>query len=546
MSAGKRKKTGSKASFMVVMITGIILLAFLVIWLIGELKNISGGGSAQGSDQAKSTTSGSSSEIRDVLSVVDGYIDRLLAEKNITIAANGESVTVNAGQAGAPVNYSELETCLRENGEDTALIGQYRTILTAQNRPEYILDNKYIAACIDKLANMVDKGVDTTYEITADGVKIVRGSTHEVIFADELSNQITQALLSYDYADIIARTELEPTVNPDADEIRAAVYQPAENARYDTENFEGSIPNEGNVGQRTVVVAEKYGRDIDVEAIRNGLANEVWSEKTYPFISLEPEIKEAQVGEGYFKDLLGSYTTKYSTSNAGRTTNILIASQAVNGVVILPGNKFSFNDIVGERTKEKGYQPALIYTIDGMEPDYGGGICQLVSTVYAASLTSGLKQTARYNHGYTVSYIKLGIDATVAWPYTDYRFRNDTSDPIKVLVTNKNGTLTVEIYGTKNGGERRVEFKTNKLEDLIPEMTEIADATLAPGKKVIPKFTYGYVIETYMLTYIDNQLVSEVKLHTDTYNPYPKKIEVRVGPAVTQPPAETTGDYTSD
>ncbi|MBR6741104.1 MAG: VanW family protein [Clostridia bacterium] len=540
MCAKKKKKSVGGASFVIVMLTGVVLLGFMVIWLIGELKNLTSGGTPGSSDSLKDSTTlppviQTTAPI-DVVSVVEGYIGELLSTKEIKITANGESVTLNAGLAKAPVDYEELRNFISSRGGDSSLVGRYLTVMATQGGGAPQFNSNYISDMVDRLAEAADKGVDTSYEVTEEGVRFVRGTDHTIVDADDLVSRITDALSMYDYSDIEAKTVSAKPIHPDVDAIRNEIYYPAVDAHYDTEYFEGTIPNEGMVGQRTIVVKESNGRDIDTAAILNGLENESWDNKTYPYIVLEPSIVEAQVGEDCFKDLLGSYTTTYSTSNKERTANVLLASEAVNGVIILPGNKFSFNDIVGERTPEKGYQPALIYTIEGMEPDYGGGICQVVSTIYAASLNAGLKQTQRYNHGYTVSYIKLGIDATVAWPYTDYRFRNDTDYPIKVVVTNSNGRLKVDIYGTATGGTRRVEFKMVKLEDLIPNMTEVVDPSLAPGKRIVPKFSYGYVIETYMLTYIDNQLVSEVKLHTDTYSPYPKNIEVRVGPSVTDEP----------
>ncbi len=150
-----------------------------------------------------------------------------------------------------------------------------------------------------------------------------------------------------------------------------------------------------------------------------------------------------------FSDVLGSKTTYYNSSVKGRTTNIRLAAEAINGTVLQPGETFSLNGIVGRRTAAKGYQNAIIFQNGKQVEGLGGGVCQVSSTVYGAVLYADLKVTERSCHQFQVSYTPVSQDAAVYYGSQDFKFVNNTDNPIKIVASAGSGSLSVTIYGTK-------------------------------------------------------------------------------------------------
>ena len=148
-----------------------------------------------------------------------------------------------------------------------------------------------------------------------------------------------------------------------------------------------------------------------------------------------------------FRDLIGQCVTQIpGTEN--RLNNIILASASVNGLILEPGEEFSFNRIVGQRTSARGYKSAAAFSNGTTVQAIGGGICQVSSTLYSAIMDSSLRVTERYPHGLPVSYIPKGRDATVSWGSLDFRFLNNTDYPLRIDAEVDGRTLTVHVYGT--------------------------------------------------------------------------------------------------
>lgn len=143
--------------------------------------------------------------------------------------------------------------------------------------------------------------------------------------------------------------------------------------------------------------------------------------------------------------LLGSYTTYYEP-NIPRAVNVSVAVSRINGVVIQPGQSFSFNQTILPRTTANGYVTANIIVNKRYVPGIGGGICQVSSTLYAAMLTAGLPATERHPHSLKMGYIPDGMDATISGNTLDLKFTNIFATPIQIQATANQGTLTISIY----------------------------------------------------------------------------------------------------
>lgn len=155
------------------------------------------------------------------------------------------------------------------------------------------------------------------------------------------------------------------------------------------------------------------------------------------------EIEKANKTLAYKESWLGGTYQRYS--------NICLAAASINNTLIWPGQEFSFNEIVGPRTPERGYQPAPIILMGTTDLDYGGGVCQAASTVYMAALSAGLKIIERHPHSKAVQYVPEGMDATVSYDDLDLRFANNHHGPIILKSGTSRGKVWVEIKGEGNG-----------------------------------------------------------------------------------------------
>lgn len=173
-----------------------------------------------------------------------------------------------------------------------------------------------------------------------------------------------------------------------------------------------------------------------------------------PLTITEPEVTAESLKSMLFRDKLGAQTSYYTGSNSNRVNNINLAVSKINGTVLLPGETFSYNETVGERTTEAGFLEAGAYLNGEVVQEIGGGICQVSSTTYCATLYAQLQITSRESHYFRVDYLPWGQDATVSWPKPDFKFTNNRDYPIKIVAycDNDARALTVEIWGTDTDG----------------------------------------------------------------------------------------------
>ena len=188
-----------------------------------------------------------------------------------------------------------------------------------------------------------------------------------------------------------------------------------------------------------------YGYAFDLEEARKLLSLADYGDSIeLPMTYTEPEI----LGDGvYFRDVLGVCETKHNT-NENRNTNLRILCAALNGKIIQPGEEFSYNETLGERTEEKGYKPAPAYSGTRLIDSVGGGVCQGSSTLYNCVLLADLEVVTRLCHGATVSYLPIGLDAAVNWGTTDFVFRNNWNFPVMIQAEVADGFVKMKILGT--------------------------------------------------------------------------------------------------
>lgn len=238
-----------------------------------------------------------------------------------------------------------------------------------------------------------------------------------------------------------------------------------------------------------------------------------------PLKVIHPAVTTNDLGKKAFPDLLGTFTTKYDPSNKNRSNNLELANNKINDTILLPGEVFSYNKIVGERTIASGYKEAAIYEGGQVVDGLGGGICQISSTLYNSVLYANLKIISRSNHQFLTSYTTAGRDATVAYGSIDFQFQNTRKYPIKIVGIVKNGIVKYDIYGIKEENEYEVIIQT-KVTSSIPYTTKYEeDSTLEIGNEVIEqRGMNGCTSETYKIVKQNGKIIAKELLSKDTYN----------------------------
>ena len=245
-----------------------------------------------------------------------------------------------------------------------------------------------------------------------------------------------------------------------------------------------------------------------------------------------------------FTTLLGKASTKLSSTDANRTTNVRLAAEACHGVVLNAGDEFSFNSVVGKRTEARGYKNAKIFMAGEIVDGVGGGICQVSSTLYIAGLLSELEIVKRTNHMFKVAYTPVGQDATVAWGSIDFVFKNNTKYPMYITSKLVGNIMEVEIYGTRQQTEgREVRLESVVLSTTKYETKYKKTDTLKEGvTKVDQAGTNGYTSETYRVILQDGAVVVRERVNKSTYRPSSRIILLGTAPASTGIAASGTGD----
>lgn len=283
---------------------------------------------------------------------------------------------------------------------------------------------------------------------------------------------------------------------------------------------------------KAVVVPEIKGRSIDkavLSTIVSKLESTEGTEKVLPVVFVLPNRSAQEINERIFKDVLSTFSTQFSTdtqNNKNRGENIRIAVEKINGKLLAPGEIFSFNDVVGERTEEAGYKEANAYIGGKVVPSAGGGICQVSTTLYNAVLPLGLGIVERTNHMFTVAYVPLGMDAAVAYGQVDLKFKNTTNWPIKIQgwVT-KDNKIHFSITGTNEGSGKTVEYYSKTLKTTDFKIKYVDDPSLEEGKTVVKqKGSKGFVVDTYRVVKKDGKIISDNKMYTSRYNPLDEEI----------------------
>ena len=438
---------------------------------------------------------------------------------NKSITLNCDNISLDISGKDIDANYN-----VEKSVDEAYSVGRYGNIISNNvsmimsnfDRTDISCDYNYDTEKLDLILNSVTNNLpqleQSTYAVQDDNLVITTGKPGVFIDEDAVKEKVISAL-----QDNTENTLQIPykVISPDAidiEKIHNEIYKEPVDASYKTDPYE--------------IIPHQLGVDfsISLQDAQNMIA-EAKSEYIIPLVYKKPSVTTDQIGTEAFPDLLASFDTQYIQSKLGRTNNLRVATNSINGVVIMPGETFSYNKTLGPRTVAAGYQLAGVYSGGEEVEGLGGGICQISSNLYNIALMANLEIVERHNHQFLPGYVGAGRDATVAYGSLDFQFKNTRNYPIKIQAYVNNGWCGAKLYGIKENNEYEVSFVTNIISTVYPQEVYLNTSDLAEGEtKVQSSGQNGCISETYKILKQNGVEVSRTKLSYDRYDAKKKVI----------------------
>lgn len=506
----KKQKSNKVIPIVVSLFIVLFVMIFSVVFALFNMNNekILKGISILGIDISDLTVEEAKTKINNAIE------ERFKDENNnlmLKIGENETSVTANTFNAKFDIDNAVIEADnIGRNGN--ILTNNYSILFTKlfkkEIKPRLYLDDSLLSDTIKDInSKMKDAIVDNSYYIEKNNLIIVKGKAGYIIKTEELKEKIYEQIsnIHTNYQTIEIPVEYKEPEPINLQKIHEEIYKEPQDA-YVQKN-------------PTVVHPEVNGVDfkISVEEAEE-LLKEDKEEYTIPLKITKPKKTINNLGEEAFPDLLATFSTRFDGSNYNRNTNIKLAAKKVNGTVILPGEKFSFNTIVGSRTIEAGFKEGTAYIGGKVVPDVGGGVCQVSSTIYNTALLANMQIVERSNHMFTTGYVAASRDATVYYGSLDFVFKNSRKYPIKMVASANGGVCKVSIYGIKEEKEYEVIIQSKITSYINPTTIYKEDPTLEEGKEIVEQTAItGCRSEGYKILKLNGKIVSQTLLSKDTY-----------------------------
>ena len=409
-------------------------------------------------------------------------------EKNVVVVKRGDvKKEIKLDDINGKFDVEDVVNQAYNLGRENDIVkDNYNTILIMIKGENLVANFSYDDELLTKKINELsleipDLATDSSYIIEDNKLIIKNSKSGVAIKTDEFKQELINAF-SGNIKEFELPVEHIEKKEIDIEAIHNEIYKEAVNAYYTTNPFK--------------VYKEEYGRNFAITLDQaKKLLNEDKIEYEIQLKNIKPSITVADLDSGAFPNVLSTFTTNYGTGDANRNANIALAAKSINSTVVMPGEVFSYNDLIGECSTKTGYKTATIYLNGKLSTGVGGGICQVSTTLYNAVLRANLEIVQRRNHSLGVTYVPAGQDAMVNIGTSDFKFKNNREYPIKVVAYVGTGSITCQIQGLKQDPEYEV-----KLESKTIESTETK-----------------YKVETYKVLYLNGKVVSRTWLSTDTY-----------------------------
>lgn len=366
--------------------------------------------------------------------------------------------------------------------------------------------------------------VDASYTIEEEKTLVLHPRIDgKKLDTEALMQSITDRFLNEDYSLLHAERTITESVALDMDKVYAEVHKEVTDAHLEKSS-------EGNK-----IVPHVVGVDFDLEAAKIAYEKTPGEVIRIPLTLTQPKVLTKHLEVNLFKYCLAEVETHFSPKKVARTANVRLSASLINGTVLNPGEEFSYNKTVGPRTAARGFKEAGIFSQGEVVDGIGGGICQTSSTLYMAAVKANMKITERTNHSFYVDYAPKGEDATVVYGSLDFRFKNTSAYPIKIVATSKNNYIRVKLMGTEPDEVRTVKL-TKKTHSTTPYTTrEKKTSELPTGeRKVEQKGQEGLSMTVWRNVYDKNgKLVESYVENKSKYKPMPEIVLIGTGKAQT-------------
>ena len=457
----------------------LLCIAFVIFTFVNNQNtNIISGISIKGVD-----VSGLS--IEEAKENLQNYINENLPE-NINLVHNDYETSIPLSALNVSFDIDSSVNQAYEIGKSGNIFENGFTALKTLISPVDIdltltLDEEQLKTALNDISSKLpDTVIESGYYIDGTDLIVTRGSKGNVVNVDQMysyiKNGISNLTLKNRTLDIATVSKQPSEIN--IEKIYEEIYKQPVDAYYTQDPY--------------AVYPSENGLDfaISLDEAKNLLLEEQ-SEYVIPLQILYPNVTTNMIGTEAFPDMLSTYSTRYSTRDRDRTTNLQLAASKINGIVLMPGETFSYNQVVGERTISAGYKEAPIYVEGEVVDGLGGGICQITSTLYNAVLYANLEIVERSNHQFVPSYVTASRDATVVYGSIDFKFKNNRDYPIKLVCSVSGGIAKFDIYGLRTDNEYQVEISS-----YVTGST--SDSTYSEAYRILKQ--NGQVISTELLS----------------------------------------------
>lgn len=502
------KKIGENKTLLatIIFIIILVIMIFSVIFAILNINNnnILNGVKIEGIDVSGLSREEAKTKIETVYNAKK--------EEDIILKYNDFETTISQDILETNYNLDKVVNEAISLGKDGNIITNNYNILFAllgkkNIKVDMSINEEQIKDEIENIqTNIPGTIIEPDYYVENDKLIITPGQEGIKISVDNLINRIKNTLKTafsnQQYIEIPMGNVWPDKI--DIEKIHDEIYKEVQDA-YLTEN-------------PITIHPEVEGVDFDIEEAKKILENDS-EQYEIPLKITKPNVTMEQIGAEAFPNKISSYSTRYDGGDVNRSTNLELACEKINDVIVLPGETFSYNKTLGERSKAAGYKTAKVYENGEVVDGIGGGICQISSTLYNAVLKANLEIVERRNHQFITSYVEEGRDATVAYGVTDFKFKNSRKYAIKIKASASNGVATIEIFGIKEEVEYQISFDTKTISTIPYTVKYIDDNTLKTGTEVVKqKGANGIVTETYLIKSLNGQVVSNTLLSKDTYS----------------------------
>lgn len=468
-----------------------------------------------------------------------GYVPKDITKEVSDIASNIKDKEVNVIQNGKIIykvtsSMIDLEVDINDTIDkvlnitnNKSIIENLFSIFGIKGNKEYVsISLKYNEEKLETLLKNIDLTIENrtiydSYSLNLEQGTIIfkKGMDGNVLDFEKCKEELLNAFEDNDEKVEIPIIYKKSNIL-DSKEIIKKVSIPAKDAYIDKTKSKEEFVKE----EKGIEIKEDDIKDA-IDALAN-LNNEETISKNINVI--EPKVYLKDIYYDTYNDKLASFTTYFAGSQVNRSNNIKIASNYINDKEIMPGEIFSFNDVVGEITLDKGYLMAATFSGGKVVDGLGGGICQVSSTLYNTALMANLDIVERYAHSLPVSYVLPSRDATIFVGVLDLKIKNTRNHAVKIITSySPTGSLTISLYGTKEEREYDIDIESHVIEEIFPKTEYIKDNSLEEGKEeVVQGGTSGCISEAYLVKKFDGKEIERKLLSRDVYSSINKIIKV--------------------